>query len=126
MQLSASSKYTALLEMVQNNALTVCRSAHTMASTVNEDVDLMFTTVPIKFKLQAMSQSQWENYLLGEDYQHDIVRECITQIGAKIFGKDHAGSNAYIHLRRQIREMRVSLQVGIRKYEERLNDYQKY
>ena len=125
-QLSASSKYTALLEMVQNNALTVCRSAYIMASTVNDDVNLMFTTVPIKFKLQAMSQSQWENYLLGEDYQHDIVRECITQIGAKIFGKDHAGSNAYIHLRRQIREMRVSLQLGIRKYEERLNDYQKY
>ena len=126
MQLSASSKYNALLQMVQNNALTVCRSAYTMASTVNDDVNLMFTTVPIKFKLQAMSQAQWEHYLLGEDYQHDIVRECITQIGAKIFGKDHAGSNAYIHLRRQIREMRVSLHVGIRKYEERLNDYQKY
>ena len=56
-----------------------------------------------------MPQTQWESYLLGEDYQHDIVRECITQIGAKIFGKDHAGSNAYIHLRRQIREVRVSL-----------------
>ena len=115
-QLLASSKYTALLEMVQNNALTVCRSAFTMASTVSNDVDLMFTTVPIKFKLQAMSQTQWETYLKGEDYQHDIVRECITQIGAKIFGKDHAGSNAYIHLQRQIRKMRVSLHVGIRKY----------
>ena len=73
-----------------------------------------------------MSQSEWDNYLLGEEYQHDVVRECITQIGAKIFGKDHAGSNAYIHLRRQIRKMRVLLHVGIRKYEQRLNDFQKY
>ena len=55
-----------------------------------------------------------------------MVREYITQISAKIFGKDHAGSNAYIHLCRQIRELKVNLNVGIRKYEERLTDFQKY
>ena len=91
---------------------------------MNKDVDLMFTNVPIKFKLLAMSQTEWNTFLLGEGYQHDVVRECITQIGAKIFGKDHAGSNAYIHLRSQIREMKVNLHIGIRKYEERLNDFQ--
>ena len=63
---------------------------------------------------------------MGEDYQNNIVRECITQIGAKIFGKNHTGSNVYIHLRRQIREMRLSLHVGICKYEERLDNFQKY
>ena len=119
-KLSASSKYSALLEMVQNIALTVCRAAYSMATTVNEDIDQMFTNVPIQVKLLSMSQPEWESYLLGEEYQHDIVRECITQIGANIFGKDHAGSNAYIHLRRQIRELKVNLNVGIRKYEERL------
>ena len=57
---------------------------------------------------------------------HDVVREHITQIGAKISSKDHAESNVYIHLRRQIRELKVNLHVGIRKYEEGLNDIQKY
>ena len=87
-----------------------------MTTTVNEDVNLMFTNIPIKFKLLAMSQIEWESYLLGEEYQLDVVRECITQIGAKIFGKDHAGINAYIHLWHQIRELKVSLYLGIRKY----------
>ena len=84
-QLSATSKYSMILEKVQNTALTLCRAAYSMATTVNVDVYLMFTNVPIKFKLQTMSQTQWESYLLGEDYQHDIVRECITQIKSKIF-----------------------------------------
>ena len=73
-----------------------------------------------------MSQIEWDTYLLGEEYQHNVVRECITQIGAKIFGKDNAGKNAYIHLRRQIYKLKVNLHQGIPKYEERLNDYQKY
>ena len=47
------------------------------------------------------------------------------QIDAKIFGKDHVGSNAYIHLRRQIYKMKVNLHQGIRKYEEHLSNYQK-
>ena len=38
-KLSASSKYSALLEMVQNIALAVCRAAYSMATTVNEDVN---------------------------------------------------------------------------------------
>ena len=81
-----------------------------MATTVNDDIDHMLTNVPIKFKLHSMSQLEWDQYLLGEDYQHDIVRKCITQIGAKIFGKDHARSNAYIHLRRQICQLKMNLQ----------------
>ena len=51
-----------------------------------------------------MSQLEWETYLLCEEYQHDMVWEYITQISAKIFGRDHAGSNTYIHFCRQIRE----------------------
>ena len=86
-KLSASSKYSTLLEMVQNIALTVCRSAYSMATSVNEDVDQMCTNVPIQFKLLSMSQLGWESYLLGGEYQHDIVRECITQIGAKFLVK---------------------------------------
>ena len=55
-QLLASSKYSTLLKMVQNTALTVCRAAYSsMATTMNDNVDLMFTNIPIKFKLQAMS-----------------------------------------------------------------------
>ena len=73
-----------------------------------------------------MSQTEWESYLQGKEYQHDVARECITQISAKILGKDHAGSNAYIHLWRQIRELKVNLHVGICKYEEHLNNFQKY
>ena len=49
-KLSASSKYSVLLKIVQNIALAVCRAAYSMATTVNEDVDQMFTNVPIKFK----------------------------------------------------------------------------
>ena len=73
-QLSASFKYSALLEMVQNIALAVCRSAYSMATTSNKDVDQVFTNIPIKFKLLAMFQTEWESYLLDEEYQHDIVR----------------------------------------------------
>ena len=69
----------------------------------------MFTNVPIKFKLEAMTQFEWDKYLRSEAYQHEIVLESITQIGAKIFGKDHARSNAYIHLNCQIRELKVTL-----------------
>ena len=110
--------------MVQNIALTVRRAAYSISTTVNEDADLMFTNIPIKFKLVAMSQSKCKSYLLGDKYQRDVIRECITQIGAKIFGKDHAGSNAYIYLQRQIRELKFNLHVGIRKYEERFNEFQ--
>ena len=112
--------------MVQNIALTECRAAFNISTTVNGDVNLIFTKVPIKFKLLAMSQIEWDNYLLDEEYRYDIVRECITQIRANIFGKDHAGSNAYIHLQRQICKLKVNFHQGIRKYEEHLNDFQKY
>ena len=61
--------------MVKNIALTVCRAAYSIATTtVNDDGDLMFTTIPIKFKLLAMSQIKWETYLLGEEHQYDVVR----------------------------------------------------
>ena len=73
-----------------------------------------------------MSQIEWDSSLLWEEYQNDVVKECIKQIGAKIFNQDHTGSNAYIYLRRQIRELKVNLYVGSRKYEERLNNFQKY
>ena len=66
---------------------------------------------------------EWNHYLSSEDYRHDIVTECITQVGAKVFRMDHAGSNAYIHLRRQIRELKVMLQKGIKAWEERIQDY---
>ena len=112
--------------MVQNIALTVCRAAYIISTSVNEEFDQMSIIVPIKFKLQSMSQSEWDNYILGEEYQHDVVRECITQIGSKIFDKDHAVSNVYIHLWRQIRKLKINLHQGIWKYEERLNDFQKY
>ena len=56
-ELCAYSKYSTLLELVQNNALTVCYTAYSMATTVNEDVNLMFTNVPIKFKLMAISKT---------------------------------------------------------------------
>ena len=124
--LSGQSKYNTLLELVKNNAKTLTRKAYNMASVPSDDVNLMFTNVPIRLRLQALSQSEWENYLRSEEYQHDIVTECITQVGAKIFGKDHAGSNAYIHLRRQIRELKVTLQKGIKSWEERIQDYQNY
>ena len=54
-----------------------------MSTTVNEDINLMFTNISIKFKLLAISQIEWDNYLLSEEYQHDIVKECITQTGDK-------------------------------------------
>ena len=122
----AGSKYNALLEMVQNITLTVCGAFYSMSTTVNEDVNLMFTNVPIKFKLLAISQSKWDNYLLGEEYQHDLVRESITQIGANCFDKDNVGSNAYIYLRPQIYKLRVNLHQVILKYEDHLNEFQKY
>ena len=62
-KLSASSKYSALLEMVQNIVLAVCRAVYSMATTVNEDVNQTFTNVSIKFKLLTMSQIEWESYL---------------------------------------------------------------
>ena len=73
-----------------------------------------------------MTQFEWDNYLRFEDYQHHIVTECITQVGAKIFRTNHTGSNAYIHLRCQIRELKVTLQKGIKAWEERIQDYQNY
>ena len=54
-----------------------------------------------------MFQFEWEQYLLGEKYQHDVVIECINQIGAKIFGKDHAGSNTYMHVRRKVCKIKL-------------------
>ena len=56
----------------------------------------------------------------------DVIRECITQIRAMIFGKNHAGSHTYIHLRYQIRKLKVNLHLRIHKYEEHINDFQKY
>ena len=82
LQLSAGSKHNVLLETVKNIALTVYHAAYSMSITVNEDVNQMFTNVLIKFKLLAMSQIEWDNYLLGEEHQHDVVRKYITQIGA--------------------------------------------
>ena len=86
-----------------------------MSTTLNKDVNQMSTNVPIKFKVLAISQIKWDTYLLGEEYQHNVVREYITQIKTKIFCMNHAGSNAYIHLRRQIRKLKVNLYQGIRK-----------
>ena len=72
-----------------------------------------------------MTQFKWDNYLLGQEYQYDIVLECITQIGEKIFGKDHAGSNAYIHLCRQLCKFKIRLHKGVQKWEVHIQDYQK-
>ena len=73
-----------------------------------------------------MTDFEWNHYLSSEEYRHGIVTECITQVGTKVFGKDHAGSNSYIHLRCQIRELKVTLQKGIKAWEERIQDYQNY
>ena len=54
-KLLAISKYSVLLEMVQNIALAMCCAAYSMATTFNEVIDQMFTNVLIKFKLLAMS-----------------------------------------------------------------------
>ena len=54
--------------MVKNIALTVCCTAYSMSTTPNDDFDQMFTNVPIKFKVLAMFQVEWDNYLLGKEY----------------------------------------------------------
>ena len=46
-KLLASSKYSVLLEMVQNIALALCCAAYSMVTTVNKNVNQMFTNVPI-------------------------------------------------------------------------------
>ena len=57
LQLSTGSKHNGLLEMEKNIALTLCRAAYsrTMSTTQNDDIDQMFTNVPIKLKVLAMS-----------------------------------------------------------------------
>ena len=84
-----------------------------MVSTPSNDIDQIFTNIPIKFKIEGLTQFKWDNYLRSEEYQHDIVLECITQISLKIIGKDHTGRNAYIHLCCQMRELKVTLKKGI-------------
>ena len=123
---SGQSKYNTLLELVKNNTKTLTRNVYNMASMSNKDVNQMFTNVPIRFNLESMTEFKWNNYLNSEEYCHDIVMECITQVGAKVIRKDHAGSDAYIHLPCQIRELKVTLQKEIKAWEEHIQDYQNY
>ena len=53
-----------LLELIKNIALIVTHAAYIITSTVNDNLDQIFTNVPIKFKLEVMTKFEWDNYLL--------------------------------------------------------------
>lgn len=47
-----------------------------------------------------------ENYLIGEEYYHDIVHKFIMLFSDKLFGKNHKESNMYIFLGCQIHRIK--------------------
>lgn len=68
--LGNKSKYNALPELVKSSSLTKAKESFTMVSTTNDNIKMMFTFVPIRPKIDALSQF---DYLRFKEYQYGIV-----------------------------------------------------
>lgn len=88
-----------------------------------------------KFTNRAVRRELEENYKTDEDLKKDLpdksfrvflFREAIYRIGTLIFGSDVIGSNAYIQLRRTMRNMKTTPEKGIMAYHRRMNELHSY
>ena len=73
-----------------------------------------------------MSETDWASYVTSDQYEQDKLDESIHALKFEIFGVDHAGKNSYIYLRRQMRKLKLNFTDGVRKYSQRMMDYQTY
>lgn len=72
--LSGKLKCNTLLELVKLGAKIKTRLAFNIVSVPNNNTKLMFTSVPIKLKIDKRTHFKWGNYLYSEEYQYDILK----------------------------------------------------
>ena len=130
--LSWDSKITVLTRICRNEALAVVNNT---LSKCRDGATVHFEKISIKARVDALDtdspddsddDAEFQAYAVSEQYKEDIINEILYHLSLKIFGSDHAGKSAYIQLRRTIHQFKVDLNFGIRKWAERLEDFQSY
>ena len=90
-----------------------------------ENVD--FTNQLICLQTRKYStKEQWAAYLDSEAHPKDVITECIHTLKLLVFGSDMAGKKSYLTLKRQIRQFRVDVNHGIKKWPARIDNLQSY
>ena len=85
-----------------------------------------FTNHLIRRRLAALQPAQWETYWKSEQHDRDIINECIHRLKLLVYGSDMKGKKTYTRLRRVMSNFRINFNNGIRKWAQRMDDYQSY
>ena len=89
----------------------------------------VFENIPIATKLSQLGQEEWLDYVNDDTilgWQADQITECIHALKGTIYGTDSYGRNIYTKLKKQMRNSKINFIDGIRKWANRMNDYQTY
>ena len=88
-----------------------------------------FKNIPIVNKLRTFGPQAWQAYIIDDTtngFAADQITECIHALKFKIYGNDSFGRNICTKLKRQMRITKVNYTDGIRKWANRMEDYQTY
>ena len=131
--LTWTQKLDILLRIVEDDASTVVqRTLIRCAGTTDAEHapiqhTYQFQQWEIVRRLTRLTPTEWRVYVaFGGAYEQDKITECIHSLKFEIFGVDMASTNSYYKLRRQIRGMKINFTDGVRKWAQRIEDYQSY
>ena len=93
-----------------------------------------FTNITIKKRFTNLTQEALTKYLTppAEDtpvtdaLTTDRIEEALHVLKIHVFGRDHAGRNALVKLQRHMRNLKVNVEGGIRKWASWMDDLQSY
>jgi hypothetical protein len=131
--LTGSKKLEILMRLVDKEAATVV--ARTIVKCEGNTVGgipqrhtYAFTNWTIRNRLETMTtDQQWKDYITPNgDHCDDMITECIHALKFEIYGVDMASKQCYYKLRRQMRALKINFTDGVRKWAQRIEDYQTY
>jgi len=118
-----------------NEALTDCTGTTNTVSfiPIPKQNTYVFKKLPIRLKLAGFTTDEWTKYIQPSgqiqssgEYESDKIEECIHALKILYYGTDVAGLNCYKDLLRQMRSTKVDFGNGIKKWSERIAEYQAY
>ena len=126
-------KLDILLRIVEDDASTVVQrtinrcQGSTDAANVPNKLTYQFQNWEISRRIHQFTDNEWLTYIaFGGEYQKDQIKECIHALKFEIYRVDMASCNSYYKLRCQIRGMKINFTDGVRKWAQRIEDYQSY